>query len=101
MKMLVATQFHRYFALMKKITISVDDSVYRLARQKAATEDTLLSRVVQHFLTQWAGQDDRDALQVRLEKLFAEADARDRDKEGSAGPFPRAELYAERLDRFR
>ena len=85
---------------MKNITISVDDSVYRRARKKAADEDTSVSRVVQHFLEQCSAQDDKAALQVRLEKLFAEADARDRDTEESAGPFTREELYAERLDRF-
>ena len=86
---------------MKNITISVEDAVYRRARQKAAAEDTSLSRVVQRFLTQWAGQDDPTALAGRLEKLFAEADSRDRGKTGSAGPFSREELYAERLNRFR
>jgi hypothetical protein len=85
---------------MKNITISVDESVYRRARKKAAAEDTSLSRVVQRFLTQWAGTDDQAALMARLERLFAEADSRDRDKPGSAGPFSREELYAERLDRF-
>lgn len=86
---------------MKNITLSVDDAIYRRARKKAALEDTSLSRVVQGFLTQWAGQDDRAALMTRLERLFDEADARDRDTVGSAGPFSREELYAERLDRFR
>jgi hypothetical protein len=85
---------------MKNITISVDESVYRRARKKAAAEDTSVSRVVQQFLTQWADQDDLTALQTRLEQLYAEADARDRDNPGSAGPFSREELYAERLDRF-
>ncbi len=85
---------------MKNITISVDDSVYRLARKKAADEDTSVSRVVQRFLEHWAGLDDRAVLQARLEKLFAEADVRDRDIAESAGPFSREELYAERLDRF-
>ena len=86
---------------MKNITISVDDSVYRRARRKAAAEDTSVSRVVQRFLAQWTGEDDTIALQARLERLFAEADSRDRDKPGSAGPFSREELYAEHLDRFR
>jgi hypothetical protein len=85
---------------MKNITISVDESVYRRARKKAAAEDTSLSRVVQRFLTQWAGQDDQTALVARLERLFREADARDQGKHGSAGPFSREKLYAERLDRF-
>ncbi len=78
----------------------IDETVYRRARKKAAAEDTSLSRVVQRFLTQWAGQDDPAALLSRLERLFAEADARDRNKPGSAGPFSREELYADRLDRF-
>lgn len=94
-------QFHRYCGAMKNITITVDDGVYRRARQKAAAEDTSLSRVVQQFLTQWAAEDDRQALLARLERLFEEADARDGDKPGSAGPFSREELYAEQLDRFR
>ena len=85
---------------MKNITISVDDRIYRRARKKAAAEETSLSRVVQRFLVQWAGQDDAPGLLVRLERLFEEADLRDRDKPGSAGTFSREELYAERLDRF-
>jgi hypothetical protein len=85
---------------MKNITVTVDDRVYRKARKKAAAEDTSLSRVVQTFLTQWAGQDDEAALAARLEKLFRAADDRDRKKTGSAGPFSREELYAERLNRF-
>ena len=86
---------------MKNLTISVDDAVYRRARKKAAAEETSLSRVVQRFLEQWAGRDDRTDLVARLQRLFDEADTRDRDKEGSAGPFSREELYAERLNRFR
>jgi predicted CopG family antitoxin len=85
---------------MRNITITVDDAVYRRARKKAAAEETSVSRVVQRFLTQWAGQDEPAALMARLERLFAEADARDRNKPGSAGPFSRDELYADRLDRF-
>ena len=86
---------------MKNITLSVNDAVYQRASQKAAAEDTSLSRVVQRFLEQWAEQDDRAALRARLELLFEEADVRDRDKVGSVGPFSREELYAERLNRFR
>jgi hypothetical protein len=86
---------------MKYITVSVEDAVYRRARKRAAAEQTSLSRVVQRFLAQWAGQDDPAALRGRLERLFHEADSRDRKKRGSAGPFSRDDLYAERLDRFR
>ena len=86
---------------MKNLTISVDDAVYRRARKKAAAEETSLSRVVQRFLEQWAGKDDHADLVVRLQRLFEEADTRDCDQQGSAGPFTREELYAERLNRFR
>ena len=86
---------------MKNITISVKDAVYRRAREKAAAEQTSLTRIVQQFVEQWAGQEDRAALLARLQQLFDQADQRDGDREGSAGPFSRQELYAERLDRFR
>jgi hypothetical protein len=86
---------------MKNITLSIDDSVYRLARQKAAAEDTSLSRVVQRHLTQWAGQENHAMLTRKLRRLFDHADKRDRQRKGTAGPFSRKELYAERLNRFR
>ena len=38
---------------------------------------------------------DRENFVLQLEKLFAEADTRDRGKEGSAGPFSRTELYGD------
>lgn len=82
---------------MKNITIAVDDAVYRRARRKAAAEDTSISHVVQRFLTEWAEKDDAAALkEACLEKLFRKADSRDRYKSGSAGPFSREELYADR-----
>jgi len=48
-------------------------------------------------------QDDakRAAFLERLQRLFDQADERDRSKENSVRPFTREELYAERLDRFR
>jgi len=48
-------------------------------------------------------QDDakRAAFLERLQRLFDQADERDRLKENSVRPFTREELYAERLDRFR
>ena len=44
---------------------------------------------------QGAEQNDRVALQARLQFLFEEADARDRDKQGSGGPFSRKQLYCD------
>ena len=85
---------------MKKPHYSAAGKSTGKGRKKAAAEDTSVSRIVQSYLTQWAGQDDAASLQVRLERLFTEADSRDHDKLGSAGPFSREELYAERLNRF-
>lgn len=87
---------------MKNLTISIPDELYRQARCKAAAADTSLSRVVQDFLARWAIEErSRAELVARLDVLFAESDARDRDKHGSAGPFSREEVYTERLKGFR
>lgn len=87
---------------MKNLTISIPDELYRRARSKAAAAETSLSRVVQDFLSRWATEErSRAELVARLDALFAESDARDRDRPGSAGPFSREEVYAERLERFR
>lgn len=87
---------------MKNLTISLPDDLYRRARRKAASAETSLSRVVQDYLAQWAAEEQaRAELIARLEALFKESDARDHNKPGSAGPFPREQLYADRLERFR
>lgn len=44
---------------------------------------------------QGAEDKDRIALQARLQLLFEGADARDRDKPGSVGPFSRKQLYGD------
>ena len=87
---------------MKNLTISLPDDLYRRARSKAAAAETSLSRVVQDLLARWATEEQTKAeLMARLDALFTESDARDHEKPGSAGPFPREELYADRLERFR
>jgi hypothetical protein len=87
---------------MKNLTISLPDDLYRRARSKAAAAETSLSRVVQNLLARWTTEEQAKAeVMARLDALFAESDARDRDKPGSAGPFPREELYADHLERFR
>jgi plasmid stability protein len=87
---------------MKNLTISLPDDLYRQARSKAAAADTSLTQVVRNFLTQWAIKTQtRAELTARLDALFAESDARDRDQPGSAGPFSRTDLDSERLERFR
>ncbi len=85
---------------MKDVTISIDEQIYRRARKKAAVEDTSLSRVVESLLGKWAEQDDRVSQLARLDRLFEEADSRDSEKQGCAGPFSREELYSD-YDRVR
>jgi len=86
---------------MRNITVSIADGLYRRARERAAAEDTSLSRVVAEYLESWAGREDDAVLKQRLQRLFQEADQRDKRKRKSAGPFSRQELYATRLKRFR
>ena len=72
---------------MKNITVSVDDDTYRLARTRAASEDTSVSAVVRGFLADYAcaAESERERLK-RLElaaraqiTAFSAADRLDRD----------------------
>jgi hypothetical protein len=108
-------------------TLRIDDEIYREAKAEAAREGITLTKFIEEALClrlgrmavnavevselstdsdsvqnyEVRGDFSRVALIKRLERLFEQADERDRLKEGSAGPFSRQELYAERLDRFR
>jgi hypothetical protein len=107
-------------------TLRIDDTIYRQAKAEAAREGITLTRFIEEALrlrlertgeaegSSWPstpsikqpsaaeeGGAVPAALVERLQRLFAQADERDRLKEGSAGPFLREELYAERIDRFR
>jgi antitoxin component of RelBE/YafQ-DinJ toxin-antitoxin module len=111
-------------------TLRIDDEIYREAKAEAAREGITLTKFIEEALRlrleRVAAKPDemselptssdsvqayhgnevrrdfsRAALIKRLEGLFEQADERDRLKKGSAGPFSREELYAERLDRFR
>ncbi len=107
-------------------TLRIDDSIYRQAKAEAAREGITLTKFIEEALRLRLGNGpttsapqpmvDRDVgqpvqapegdahradLVARLQRLFEQADERDRLKDGSAGPFSREELYAERLDRFR
>jgi hypothetical protein len=87
---------------MKNLTLTLPDDLYRKARSKAAAADTSLSRVVQDYVRRWVRDEPAHAeLAARLDALFADSDARDQNKRGSAGPFGREDLYAGRLERFR
>jgi plasmid stability protein len=57
---------------MKNITVTVDDETYRKARIKAAEQDTSVSALVKHFLTELAaGENDTERLK-REERALRE-----------------------------
>jgi len=53
---------------MKKITVSLDDEVYRQARIKAAELDTSVSASVKKYLVELAGQETDFERRKRLEE---------------------------------
>jgi|688.fasta_scaffold612736_2 hypothetical protein len=66
---------------MKNITLKIDDETYRKVRVRAAKEGTSVSAMVRDFLEsldkQQADEDSAERTRVkRLQKLYAEADAR-------------------------
>lgn len=83
---------------MKQITIRLDDATYAKAVARAAALHKPLPGIVEDWLRQWtdseSGQNRRNR---RLHELFRQADERDREKPGSAGPVERAEIYVDRL----
>jgi len=88
--------------------LRIDDTLYRQAKAEAAREGITLTKFIEEALqlrlrTGQKAEDDvnRADFLERLRRLTKQARKRDRRKEGSAGPFSREELYAERLDRFR
>lgn len=57
---------------MKNITVTVDEETYRKARIKAAEQDTSVSALVKHFLTELAaGESDTERLK-REERALRE-----------------------------
>ncbi len=54
--------------LMKNITVSIDDDLYRKARVRAAELDTSVSAVVRGFLTEFAGEETDYDRRKRLEQ---------------------------------
>jgi hypothetical protein len=89
-------------------TLRIDDTIYRRAKAEAAREGITLTKFIEEALQlrlNTTPKTESDATRAdflaRLQRLTKQARKRDREKEGSAGPFSREELYAERLDRFR
>jgi hypothetical protein len=52
---------------VKNITVSVDDDTYRLARIKAAEQETSVSALVKKFLSEFAGGPS-DAMRMKLDE---------------------------------
>ena len=89
-------------------TLRLDDTIYRQAKAEAARDGITLTKFIEEALQlrlNTKQKDEADANRTdflkRLQRLTKQARKRDRGKEGSAGPFSREELYAERLARFR
>ena len=87
---------------MKNITVKIDEETYRQARLEAAKRETSVSALVREYLQKLTNEEavlERKYKERReaLEKLWAMADARDKNKSGKAGPFNRDEIYEERL----
>ena len=69
---------------MKNITLKIDDEIYRKARIRAANEGTSVSAIVRNFLISLeklqADEETAEKTRVkRLQKLYAEADARSKN----------------------
>ncbi|WP_343714055.1 DUF6364 family protein [Inquilinus sp.] len=60
---------------MKTITVSVDDSVYRRARMKAAERHMSVSALVRQFLNEFAGEES-EAEQLKREETELRASIR-------------------------
>src|SRR5438270_2832763 len=69
-----------YCEIMKNITVSVDDAIYRAARIKAAERDTSVSALVKDFLSNLAADEGTFERLAREEK-----EIRARIKDFSAG----------------
>ncbi len=91
-----------------RTTVDLPDDLFRQAKAKAAIEGIslrdLIEAGVRHILAEHSESSDearRQAWLARLDVLFAATDQQNANKESSAGPFSRDEIYADRLDRFR
>jgi len=81
---------------MKNVTVTMEDSVAEWARMEAARRNTSVSRLIGEMLAEKMQHDDA------YERAMNDWLARDRNWKSDGAPYPkRAEIYAERLDRFR
>jgi hypothetical protein len=93
-----------------RTTVDLPDDLFRQAKAKAAMEGISLRELIEAGVRQVLAGPDTQATEAqrkvwlsRLDTLFAAVDRGEAGAavEGSAGPFSRDELYADRLDRFR
>lgn len=92
-------QLHSYCALVKNITIKVDDAVYQKARERAARRGTSVSAMVREFLSR---EDEEERLREdrRIEamrELYAIAEKRRGETCSPVVPLSREEIYEPRL----
>ena len=81
---------------MKNVTVTMEDSVADWARMEAARRNTSVSRLVGEMLAEKMQRDDA------YERAMQEWLQRDLSFTSDGAPYAkRAEIYAERLDRFR
>ncbi|ALK08205.1 hypothetical protein BVIR_407 [Blastochloris viridis] len=68
-----ANRVEGYCENMRNITVSVDDDTYRMARTRAASQDTSLSAVVRMFLADYATAADSERERLKRLELAARA----------------------------
>jgi predicted CopG family antitoxin len=88
--------------VMKSITISIDDEVYRAASEEAARRRKSLSELAQEFIERigrmgaTSGQfesDEAGKARREMKRFFAELNSQPRQEGASVGPLNREELY--------
>ena len=62
----------QYCAIVKNITVTVDDETYRRARIKAAEKDTSISALVKQFLAGLAAEESATEALKRQERMLRE-----------------------------
>lgn len=84
---------------MKNITLKIDETTYRKAKIRAASEGTSISAMVRDFLNKQADaeveQENRRI--AALDEIYQIAKARGRSRTSPLKALTREEIYAERV----
>ncbi len=82
---------------MKRITLKIDDEIYRKARLQAARKGKSVSSVVNDFLAKQAsGQGDLESCRIAaLDELYLIAAARGQARAAPIKPLTRDEIYTD------